>query len=66
LTRSCSDRTRDNSFKLKKGRFRLDTRRKLFMIRVMRHWNRMPREAGDAPSLKVFKAKLDMALSNPI
>ena len=32
----------------------------------VRHWNRLPREAVDAPSLEVFKARLDEAFSNLI
>ena len=44
-------------------RFRLDIRKKFFTQRVM-HWNRLPREAVDAPSLEAFKARLDGALSN--
>ena len=50
-------------FKLKEGRFRLDRRKKVFTLRVVRHWQRLPRGAGDAPSLAGSKARLDGALS---
>ena len=62
--RECSDRTRDNGFKLKEGRFSLHKRKKFFTVRVVRHWNRLFGEAVPAPSLEVFKARLDRALSN--
>ncbi|KFP12740.1 hypothetical protein Z169_08826, partial [Egretta garzetta] len=55
-----------NGFKLKQGRFRLDIRKKFFTMRVVKHWNRLPREAIDAPSLETLRARLDGALSNLI
>ncbi|KFO82793.1 hypothetical protein N303_15258, partial [Cuculus canorus] len=55
-----------NGYKLERGRFRLDIRRKFFTRGVVRHWNRSPREVVDAPSMEAFKARLDGALGSLI
>lgn len=49
FTRGCSDQTRENGFKLKQGRFRLDIWKKSFTMLLLRHWNIVPGEAVDSP-----------------
>ena len=66
FSRVCCNRMRRNGFKLKEGRFRLDIKKKIFTVRVVRHWNRLSREAVDAPSMETFKVRLDSAPSNLI
>ena len=49
-------------FKLKEGKFRLYIRKKFLTVRVVRPWNRLPREVMDAPSLETLKVRLDGSL----
>jgi len=64
FSRACCDRTGVNGFKLRESRFRLDLRKKLFTMRVVKHWHRLSREVVEAPSLETFKAMLDDTLSS--
>ena len=55
-----SNRTRENGFKLRQGRFRFDTTRKVFQTEGS---DRLE-QVVDAPSLEAFKARLDVALGS--
>jgi len=66
FSKAFCDRTRTNGFKLRQSRFWLDIWKKFFTMRVVKHWNRLPREVGEAPSVETFKTRLVRTLSNLI
>lgn len=51
----CCDRTTGNGFKLKEEDLDCIRRTRFFTVRIVRHWNRLPRDVVDAMSLETFK-----------
>ena len=56
----CSNRTRSNGLKLGHRKFHMQ--KNLYTVRVMEHWNRLPREVVESPSLEIFKTWQDAYL----
>ena len=56
------NRTRGNGHRLKYRKLCTNVSKNFFTVRVMEHWNRLPREVVDSSSLEIFKSHLDVYL----
>ena len=57
-----SNETRSNGLKLEQRKFHSNVQKNFFMVRVMEHWSRLPREVVESPSMEIFKIHLDAYL----
>ena len=57
-----SNRTRSNGQKLEHRKFHNYRRKNFFTVKLIEHWNRLPRQVVESPSLELFKIHLDAYL----
>lgn len=58
------NRKRSNGHKLKHRKFHLNVRKSLSTLSVAEHWNRLPKDVVESPSLEIFRTHLARFLCN--
>lgn len=53
---------KNNDHKLNHKKFHLNMRKKFFTLRIAKHWNRLPRQVVESPSLEILKTHQDTFL----
>jgi len=59
------DRIKGNGLKLVCRKFCTNMQENFITIRVTEHWNRLPREVVESPSVEIFKTRQDTYLYKP-
>ena len=59
---ACSDRARSNGQKMEPRKFHINMQKNFLTVKVTEHWNRLPREVLESPSLEIFNTHLDTHL----
>ncbi|KGL79567.1 hypothetical protein N309_12208, partial [Tinamus guttatus] len=55
-----------NGLRFHQVRLRVDIRKNFYTKRMEKHWNRLPKEVVESPSLAVFKKCVDEALRDMV
>ena len=59
---ACSNKARGNGHKLEHRKLHTNTRKNF--ISVTEHWNRLPRQVVESPTVEIFRTHLDALLCN--
>ena len=66
LFSQAANRTQRNGHKFCQRGLRFDIKKNFFPLRVVRHWNGLPREVVESPFLALFKRHLDEELRDMV
>jgi len=62
----CSDKDKESWLKLEDRKFHTNMWKNFFTVRVTEHWNRLPREVTDSPTMELFNTQLGAYLCDQL